>query len=307
MADLTSTQVLELDNMCEGAKRATLGTRAKAIEDKFKEVDQEILDIQADIGDLEDEINLIPQVLVSAVAGDLAFKVTPATSTADIVDQNIGEQQVVTGTISGVVASDGAGNIEVTVTADGMTDSPKTVTVAVANDDDAAAIGGKIRTALIADADVGHVSTGFFTVTGEGAAVILTAKLEAENDLTMDIEVVEDDAVFPEGTPLAIAVVATEDGVAPYIREVTVELVDTEGNLHYWFSGTVPVTIADNASGTASVIGGLNPTMTNGIMNVEVALRGTWANANTNTFTVAQKSILGATVTAKTSVETSEE
>jgi hypothetical protein len=305
MADLTTKQIAELDNMCIAANKAQLGTKAKEFEDALKDVVVDIGTINSDIDDLEDAINAIPQVLVAAVAGDIIFKATPATVDADITDQNIGEKQVLEVTIAGVVANDGAGNIDVTVTAEGMTGSPKTVAVALANDDNATTIATKIKAVLDADANIGHVSTGFFTITRTGAVLTFTAKLEAANDTTMDVEVVADDATFE--TPLSADVVVDEEGVAPYVRTVDVELVDTEGNRHVWFSGTVPVTIADTAAGAAEVVGGLNPEMENGFMQVSVLLRGTWAAGNTNTLSVSQKTILGATVTAKTSVETSVE
>lgn len=80
------------------------------------------------------------------------------------------------------------GHVRVIVTAVGMTGSPKTLDVAVVAADDAAAIAGKIRTALVADADIGDPVTGFFTVTGAGSAIILTANVDAADDATMNLE-----------------------------------------------------------------------------------------------------------------------
>ena len=113
-----------------------------------------------------------------------------------------------------------------------------------------------------------------------------------------------DTAVFEELDPLGSTVLITTPGVAPYSREVVVELVNTAGDVHIWFTGTVPVTIADTAAGTASVVGGNSPTMTNGTMTLTVICQGTWAGGNTNTLSVSEKAILGATVVAATSVET---
>ena len=233
------------------------------------------------------------------------FKVTPATDTATAAEQNVGVAQVSDAAFVGTITAGGAGNITVTVTAENMPNSPKEVTVAVANSDTASLIAGKVRTALIADADIGHAVTGFFTVTGGTNHVILTANTEAANDVTVDISAVTDTAVFEEGVPLSVSTTITTVGVAPYRRTVQVELVNTAGDRHIWFTGTVPVTIADTAgSGSASVTGGLSPTMTNGIMTVSVVCQGTWAGGDTNTLTVAQATILGATVLAKTSAET---
>lgn len=88
-------------------------------------------------------------------------------------------------TTAGVAS--GAGTVAVTVTAAGMTNSPKTIQVTVAEADDASAIAGKIRTALTSDADVGHAATGFFTASGATDKVILTAKAAAANDATLNI------------------------------------------------------------------------------------------------------------------------
>jgi hypothetical protein len=282
MTNLTAAQILALDNMCRGAEIGTLGTT---------------------ISEIQAAVAAIPEVLVAAVAGDLIFSVSPATTTETAAAQNVGVAQVTQATITGAVTAGGGGDITVTVTAEGMENSPKDVTVTVDNSDAAADIADKIRTALTADADVGHVSTGFFTVSGDTDKVILTSKAEATNDDTVTVEAVTDTAVIEEASPLGTSITISTEGVAPYTRSVVVSLVDTAGNVHSWFSGTVPITIADTASGTAS-IATTSPTMTNGVMTIPVTLMGTFAGANTNTLTVSQKTILGATVTAKTSVQT---
>ena len=105
---------------------------------------------------------------------------------------NAGTAQVETLTVLGTIGVAGVGNAKVIVTASGMANSPKTISVAVANDDTASLVAGKIRTALIADADIGAVSTGFFTVTGTDANIILTANIANTNDVTMNISVDND-------------------------------------------------------------------------------------------------------------------
>ena len=239
-----------------------------------------------------------------AMSGDIAFKCTPATVTTAATAQNVGTQQKIDATIAGTVTAAGGGDIDVTVTAVGLTGGAKTVSVTVVNaDDDDDAIALAIQTALAADADISDSGSSLFTVTVSGAVVTLTKNAEAANDTTMSLAVVTDTAVFEELVPLGVTLVKTA-GVAPYTRSVKVELVDTAGNVHSWFNGTVPITIADNASGTAEIVT-TDPVMVNGEMTIVVTLTGTFAGANTNTLTVAQKSIMGTTVTAKTSIETS--
>ncbi len=230
-------------------------------------------------------------LLTSAVGGDINFKVTPATVNALDDEQNVGEAQVMQAVIEGKVGAEGAGDINVTLTADG---SSKTVAVALANEDDAATIATKIKAELDED---------FFTITRSSATLTFTANDEAANDETMDFEVATDDATFD--TALDTTTTIETEGSAPYTRDVLVQLVDTDENIHTWFTGTVPVTTTETTAGdgTASVAT-LSPTMTEGVMTVPVTLQGTWAAADTNTLSVTEKSILGYTVAAKTSVET---
>lgn len=89
------------------------------------------------------------------------------------------ETAVVTGTITLT------GNATVTVTAYGMTNSPKAVSVAVTNGDSASTVGGLVRTALAFDTDV----AALFLVSGTGANVVLTKHVAAANDSTLNIAI----------------------------------------------------------------------------------------------------------------------
>lgn len=118
--------------------------------------------------------------------------------------------QVETATAAGTVTK--AGNAAVTVTAAGLTGSPKTIAVPVALNDNAAAIATKIRAALAADAAV----AAMFTVGGATDAVILTKKLPAANDTTLNIAI--DDGTgegASEGVTTAASSANTTAGV-PY-------------------------------------------------------------------------------------------
>lgn len=76
-----------------------------------------------------------------------------------------------------------AGDALVTVTAARMAGSPKEIAVPVLLSDDAAGVADKIRIALALDETVG----GFFAVSGVSDDVVLTARLAAPNDATMNI------------------------------------------------------------------------------------------------------------------------
>ena len=107
-----------------------------------------------------------------------------------------------------------SGNITVTVTAGGMSESPKAVVVAVVDQDSINDVAEKIRVALAADEDVG----AFFTVGGEAAQILLTAVTPAANDGTMEIAVVDTDTT-------GVTVGASSDeaaGVAPETNTLTV-------------------------------------------------------------------------------------
>jgi len=92
-----------------------------------------------------------------------------------------GTKQIETATIVATITT--AGNATITVTAVGMANTPKAISVAVALEDTAELVAGKARTALAADADV----NAFFDVSGATDKVVLTAKVKAANDTTMNI------------------------------------------------------------------------------------------------------------------------
>ena len=117
----------------------------------------------------------------TAAEGSKAFKTV--TNIHLPAETHAPTQQVETATVVGTVT--GAGNATVVVTCTGMTGTPKTISVAVAEGDDAAAVAGKIRTALNADSAV----TALFDVGGTGAAVTLTRKVVAANIANLNISV----------------------------------------------------------------------------------------------------------------------
>jgi hypothetical protein len=91
--------------------------------------------------------------------------------------------QVETATVVGTVS--GSGNATVIVTAAGMTGTPKTISVAVLENDTASDVAGKIRTALGLDAAV----IALFNVTGATDKIILTRKTPAADDTSLNISI----------------------------------------------------------------------------------------------------------------------
>lgn len=116
-------------------------------------------------------------------------------------------KQVETATVVGAIGVSGAGNATVIVTAVGLVGSPRTVSVAVSNSDSASTVGGKIRTALNAVTEI----TDFFTVSGSGASVVLTANAIAPTDSTMNISIANGTCSGLTAAPTSVASSGDED------------------------------------------------------------------------------------------------
>ena len=82
-----------------------------------------------------------------------------------------------------------AGNAEVVVTAEGMANSPITLSVPVASGDSSTTVADKVNAALAENTDI----TDFFTISpANGRYVRLTAKTAADNDPTLNISIAND-------------------------------------------------------------------------------------------------------------------
>ena len=90
-------------------------------------------------------------------------------------------KQIETATIVGTIIN--PGNAKVTVTALHLTNSPKIFAVPVLALDTAAQVAAKSQAVIAVDADI----QAFFTVSGTGANIVLTARVDAANDLTYNI------------------------------------------------------------------------------------------------------------------------
>lgn len=128
-----------------------------------------------------------PSLTCSRIFDDVVNGCAQKMPAPQIIDTDPGVQQVETATVVGTITV--SGNAAVIVTAAAMLNSPKTIQVPVANTDSASAAAGKIRTALVADADVGHVATGLFNVSGSGANIVLTTKRKKANDTTVNVSI----------------------------------------------------------------------------------------------------------------------
>lgn len=93
----------------------------------------------------------------------------------------MGTRQVETATIVGTITL--AGNATIVVTAAGMSGSPITRNVAVLLNDTADMVAEKVRADLLGQVNI----TNWFEVGGSGAQIVLTRKIAAANDGTMNI------------------------------------------------------------------------------------------------------------------------
>lgn len=134
------------------------------------------------VADLDGDADISGQLLASVPSG---YQLTVLDAKVSLASDyaGAGTAQVETATVAGTVST--AGNATVVVTAAGMTGTPKTISVAVALSDDASAVAGKIRTALAADTAV----AALFAVGGSAATVVLTRKIKAANDSTLNISI----------------------------------------------------------------------------------------------------------------------
>lgn len=133
----------------------------------------------------------------TAVVGAKAFK---SITKVDLpVQVHTPVLQVETATAAGTVTT--AGNASVTITT-ALLEEDEVVAVPVVLDDDAAAIALAIRTALAANANI----AAHFDVSGEAAEVILTAKLPAANDATLNIAIADGTG---EGASVGVTTAAT--------------------------------------------------------------------------------------------------
>lgn len=131
-----------------------------------------------------------------------------------VQENSTGTAQVETATVAGTIGASGAGNVGVIITSSLIT---KTLSVAVANNDTAAQVAEKIRTAIAADLMIRR----YFTVSGSSTSVILTAVDKAANDTTLNVAINNGTS---SGLTPALTSANTTAGVAPTKQTYTCAL-----------------------------------------------------------------------------------
>jgi len=170
---------------------------------------------------------------------------TAQVETATAAGTIAGILQVETATIAGTIGAAGAGNVSVVVTGALVTGSPLTVPVAVANDDTAELVAGKVRTALGLLAAI----TTHYTVGGSGAEVSLTTKAVAANDATLNIASSTGTATGLTAAPTSVNTTSGHAGSGNATVVITSAIL-TGSPVTY----NVPVTVGDNANAWAAKV-----------------------------------------------------
>jgi len=143
-----------------------------------------------------------------------------------------GTAQVETATAAGTIGGAGAGNASVVVTSAGMSGSPITLSVAVANSDTATLWAAKVRTALNANA----VIAARFTVGGSTTAISLTRKATSTytlNGTSVPVYPATDATLnisLDNGTCTGITTAATSANTTAGVATVGAYVPDLDGN-----------------------------------------------------------------------------
>lgn len=98
----------------------------------------------------------------------------------------VGTPQIETAVV--VVTTVTAGDANFTLTASGMTGSPITTVVTLANDDTASEVATKAATAMNLDSDI----TDLFFVVADGPNIVVTKKIATANDATLNLAYADD-------------------------------------------------------------------------------------------------------------------
>ena len=109
------------------------------------------------------------------------------------------------------------------------------------------------------------------------------------------------------GNSAAAVNAAIGGAAAKFVRDVQVKITNADGTLAEWFDGTFTVAVSKSStSGVIAFESGWTTTMTfvNGRASTRMKYTGTWASGDTATFTITGGTLLGFTVSNKTSVDT---
>lgn len=122
--------------------------------------------------------------------------------------------------------------------------------------------------------------------------------------MSQDIILVATPATLGSSAAAVNAAIAGDD--EKFTRTVAVKLTNTEGDTHAWYTGTLAIAVAKSSTSGVVAIADSATTVSlvNGVGSVTLNYTGTWAAADTTTLTITGGTIMSATVTNKTSIDT---
>ncbi len=107
------------------------------------------------------------------------------------------------------------------------------------------------------------------------------------------------------GSSAAAVTAAIAGDDEKYARDVLVELVNTAGDVHTWFNGSLAIAGSESIAGDGTADTAEETVdLVDGVGTCTLEYIGAWAAADTATVTVTGGTILGYTVTNATSVDT---
>ena len=140
---------------------------------------------------------------------------------------------------------------------------------------------------------IGVQTSAILTISADSAAQIAYKTL-IENAMSGDMVLVV--------TPNTVDPIPT---FAAWTRTVVITLENAAGDTHTWYNGALGATIATTSSAGTPTIVTATPDMVAGVCTIVVSGNAAdWLDSETDTLTIADKSILGNTITGGTSVET---
>lgn len=190
--------------------------------------------------------------------GTKAFKTV--TSITVPAQTNTPVQQVETATIVGTVTKEGTATVTVT---SALYAEPVVMHVAVAVNDDASAVAEKIR------AYIEPILEDEFTVSGEGASVVLTAVAPAANDDTLNI-------AYTNGTCEGLTPDASSTDTTPGVADdqVSVGTTDALGLPYKLAHNTVQAAYLDNTKDAGPTVAVSATTLELNTVDLNSALNG---------------------------------
>lgn len=223
--------------------------------------------VRLKLNEMVAEINGVSNMCQKAMSGDMVFKCYPDTNIETAVNQNRGAGAKQKETLTPVIVGDTVLEDKTIYAEVISSEHSEGIYFDIDKDDTVTDVVSAIKTAF---ATVPWIADNF-NITGT-TTLILEAKVQKANDPNLRVKL--------EGSEEVASTISanTVTGVAPYVREVVVQLEDSDGNIHDWFNANITVTVAETTAGNGAIaVANLTPAMVNGVTTVPITFSGTFA------------------------------